>query len=116
VNTDNARRHTAKVTFDFMERNAMKRAPHPPYSPDLAPSGFYLFGHVQQFLRGDECADREACLHPMEDILRGMTKVMSEDVFVGWRERISQYGSAAGEYVEQIKFLHESHFSLLILS
>ncbi|UYV61995.1 hypothetical protein LAZ67_1007370 [Cordylochernes scorpioides] len=25
---------------------------HPPYSPDLAPSNYYLFGHLKRFLRG----------------------------------------------------------------
>jgi hypothetical protein len=25
----------------------MKQAPHPPYSPDLAPSDFFLFGYVK---------------------------------------------------------------------
>jgi hypothetical protein len=35
VHADKARPHAAKVTLDFMEGNAMKRATHPPYSPDL---------------------------------------------------------------------------------
>jgi histone-lysine N-methyltransferase SETMAR len=52
VHADDAHPHTANVTLDFMERNAMKRAPRPPYSPDLAPSNFCLFGHVKQLLRG----------------------------------------------------------------
>jgi hypothetical protein len=31
----------------------MKRAPHPPYSPDLAPCDFYLFGYVKDRLSSD---------------------------------------------------------------
>jgi hypothetical protein len=27
-------------------------APHPPYSPDLAPSNFFLFGYVKERLKG----------------------------------------------------------------
>jgi hypothetical protein len=57
VHAGNARPHTVKVTLDFMERNAMKRASHPPYSPDLAPPDFYVFGPVKQLLRGYEFAD-----------------------------------------------------------
>jgi hypothetical protein len=30
----------------------MKQAPHPLYSPDLAPSGFFLFGYVRGKLMG----------------------------------------------------------------
>jgi len=30
---------------------------HPPYSPDLAPSDFYLFRHLKQHLRGTRFFD-----------------------------------------------------------
>jgi hypothetical protein len=32
----------------------MKRAPHPPFSLDLAPPDFYLFGNVKTTLMGAE--------------------------------------------------------------
>jgi histone-lysine N-methyltransferase SETMAR len=44
IHADNARPHVAKLTEQFQEHNSMKRGPHPAYSPDLAPSDFYLFG------------------------------------------------------------------------
>ena len=34
-----------------LEELGIKRLPHPPYSPDLAPSDFFLFGHLKKFLR-----------------------------------------------------------------
>jgi histone-lysine N-methyltransferase SETMAR len=99
VCADNAHPYIAKVTLDFMERNAMKRALHPPYSPDLAQSDFHLFGHVKQPLRECEFADREAFLDAIEDILRSIEKVILKDVFLSWMERLRQCGRAAGEYV-----------------
>jgi hypothetical protein len=57
VHADHERPHTAKVILDLMELNAMKTVPHPPYSPDLALSDFYLFGHAEQLLRRYEFAD-----------------------------------------------------------
>jgi histone-lysine N-methyltransferase SETMAR len=74
MHADEAPPHTAKVTLDLMECNAMKRARHPPYSPDLVPSDFPLFGHIKQFLRGYEFADREGLLHAIENILGGIKK------------------------------------------
>jgi hypothetical protein len=100
VHADNARPQTAKVTLDFMERNAVKRAPHPQFWPDLALSDFCLFGDVRQFLRGYEFADREALFHAIEDSLRGIEKVTLEDVFLSWMNRPHQSGSAAGEHME----------------
>jgi histone-lysine N-methyltransferase SETMAR len=101
----NAPPHAEKVTLDFMERSAMKRVLHPPYSPDLTPPDFYLFGNIKQFLRGYEFADRETLLHAIDDILSGIEKVILEDVFLSWMERLCQCSSAAGEYVQCTTFL-----------
>jgi hypothetical protein len=49
---DDFRPDTAKVSTDYITRNGMKRALHPPYSPDLAPSDFFLFGCVKRKLMG----------------------------------------------------------------
>jgi histone-lysine N-methyltransferase SETMAR len=47
VHADNAHPHTAKLSTHYFNENRMKSAPHPPYSPDLAPSDFYIFGYVK---------------------------------------------------------------------
>jgi hypothetical protein len=40
------------MSRDYIGLNRMKQALHPPYSPDLAPSGFFLFGYVKGKLMG----------------------------------------------------------------
>ncbi|KAK6741955.1 hypothetical protein RB195_009686 [Necator americanus] len=35
--------------------------PQPPYRPDLAPSDYHLFKHLQDFLDGTKLASRESC-------------------------------------------------------
>jgi hypothetical protein len=40
VHMDNARPYIAKLSTQYFNENRMKSAPHPPYSPDLAPSDF----------------------------------------------------------------------------
>jgi hypothetical protein len=94
----------------------MKRVSHLPYLPDFAPSDFYLFGHVKQLLSGYEFADREVLLQVTEAIMRGIEKVILEDVFLSWMERLHQCGSAAEESVKETKFLHEYNFSALVSS
>jgi histone-lysine N-methyltransferase SETMAR len=37
--------------------------PHPPYSPDLAPSDFHLFGPLKDALRGTRFEDDESVIH-----------------------------------------------------
>ncbi len=48
---NNAAPHTAKVTKETLEALGFWVLPHPPYSPDLAPSDFHLFRSLRWFLR-----------------------------------------------------------------
>jgi hypothetical protein len=61
VDADHARPHKAAASQRFLVRNVMVKAANPPYSPDLAPSDFYLFGHVKGVLRGDSFELRSNC-------------------------------------------------------
>jgi hypothetical protein len=36
----------------YIEACGMVRAPHPPYSRDLAPSDFFLFSYFKSMLQG----------------------------------------------------------------
>jgi hypothetical protein len=60
-----------RITQRFLESNAMKRAPDPAYSPDLAPSDFYLFGYVKYLVAGQEFPDGEALLGAINTIFGG---------------------------------------------
>jgi hypothetical protein len=75
----------------------MKQTPHPLYSPDLAPSDFFLFGYVKRKLM-----DIALKLHlnflfdsgysggnPAEDIERS---------FLEWMERLQKCLQVDGEY------------------
>ena len=44
---DNARPHTALLTLKKIENVGWEVLPHPPYSPELAPSDYLLFGTVK---------------------------------------------------------------------
>jgi histone-lysine N-methyltransferase SETMAR len=52
VHADNARDHTAQKCRTLCEENGLRLPSHPPYSPDLAPSDFFLFGYVKEHLKG----------------------------------------------------------------
>jgi hypothetical protein len=75
---------------DFMEPNAMERAPHPPYSHGKAPSDFYFFRHVKHLLAGREFATHEDFPEAIDDILSGVGKEILERVFRTSMERLLQ--------------------------
>ena len=45
---DNARPHVAKPVKTYLEHIKWDVLPHAPYSPDLAPSGYYSFRSMQR--------------------------------------------------------------------
>jgi histone-lysine N-methyltransferase SETMAR len=48
----NARPHTAAHTAETLRKLKFDVMAHPPYSPDLAPSDYHLFGPLKEALRG----------------------------------------------------------------
>jgi [histone H3]-lysine36 N-dimethyltransferase SETMAR len=53
---DNARAHVAKETQQKLAILGWDAVPHPPYSPDIAPSDYHLFRHLKQHLAGKSFA------------------------------------------------------------
>jgi histone-lysine N-methyltransferase SETMAR len=74
VHPDNARSHTAKLLTQYFNENRTKSAPHPPYSPDLAPLDFYLFGYVKRCLACLSFEDADQLLAAVEGVLEGIEK------------------------------------------
>ena len=63
---DNARPHTAGITVQKLHDIGFTILPHPPYSPDLSPSDFYLFSPMKSAIRGknfDNVADTMVCIN-----------------------------------------------------
>jgi histone-lysine N-methyltransferase SETMAR len=70
AHVDNARYHTVKKVTKFLAGNGMKRAPHPPYSPDLAPWGFYLFEYIKGRLADASFKERDQLLPAIDAIFQ----------------------------------------------
>ena len=46
IHLDNSHVHTSKLSSEKYAEYGFKKAPHPAYSPDVAPCDFYLFGFI----------------------------------------------------------------------
>jgi hypothetical protein len=79
VHADSAQRHTAKMILRFTKPDAMKRDPHPPYSPYLTSFGFYLFGRINLWTdnpQSDCCCVFEQSLKRVITIMNTFRPVM----------------------------------------
>ncbi|GBP07494.1 Mariner Mos1 transposase [Eumeta japonica] len=54
---DNASVHTARVSRQALKDTGFSEIDHPPYSPDLAPSDYFLFSNLKKELRGRRFVD-----------------------------------------------------------
>ena len=67
---DNARVHTCKIAIDAVERNGYELIPHPAYSPDLAPSDYYLFPNLKKDIRGRHFQSNKEVVAAVEEWVR----------------------------------------------
>jgi hypothetical protein len=67
---DNARPHTAAHTINILQQLNRGVLEHPAHSPDLASSGFHLFGPLKNALRCRRFADDDGVKQAVHDWLR----------------------------------------------
>jgi histone-lysine N-methyltransferase SETMAR len=56
---DNAPAHTSRIVTAKLEELRFEVVPHAPYSPDLAPSDFFLFPNLKKWLGGRRFTSNE---------------------------------------------------------
>ena len=64
---DNARVHTCKIPMDAVERKGYELIPQPAYSPDLAPSDYFLFPNLEKDIRGRHFRSNEEVVAAVEE-------------------------------------------------
>jgi hypothetical protein len=73
--------------------------PQPPYSPDLATRGFYLFPTVKEKLEQIQLADKNQSLESLQMILSGLDHEELNDVFQAKVRRVQEVSEGNGGYV-----------------
>jgi hypothetical protein len=77
---------------------------HLPHSPDLAPSDFFLFGHVKHCLQGIAFPSSEELLAAIHEIVKAIPPPTLEDVFRNWMERLERVSQNNGDYYPEAKY------------
>ena len=74
---------------------------HPPYSPDLAPSDFYLFPKLKLFLAGQRFSPNQEAIAAVEGYFADLTKNHYRDGIMALKHRCNKCISLKGDYVKK---------------
>ena len=101
---DNATPHVSKKTKETLESLGILVIDHPPYSPDLSPCDFFLFGRLKRELRGRTFGQREALEKEVRRVChriiqRDEYKQAMESLLKRWRKCVAVHG----DYVEKVR-------------
>ncbi|EGI59173.1 Mariner Mos1 transposase [Acromyrmex echinatior] len=69
---DNAPSHTFLKAMVKLDQLRFKLVAHPPYSPDLAPSDYYLFSNLKRWLQGRRFTSNEEVIAETEAYFEGL--------------------------------------------
>ena len=76
---DNAKPHTSKITRQKLEEFGWEVLPHPPYSPDLAPSDYHLFRSLRNHLVKKQFDDQAQLKSDLENFFSSLSRKFFED-------------------------------------
>lgn len=96
LHIDNARPH---LVDNYLMKKEVIRLPQPPYSPDIAPSDFFLFGYLKMMLEGLAFTDPEECFIQVRRILTEINEETLQRVFDEWIGRLKMVIQREGDYL-----------------
>ena len=97
---DNAPVHSSKVAMQSVRDCGFELLPHPPYSPDLAPSDFFLFPKLKKELRGQRYDDDDELMLAVEGFCKGHDSAFYREGLEALPRRWTKCIESQGDYVE----------------
>ena len=95
---DNARPHVARDTQREIASYGWMVLPHPPYSPDIAPSDYHLFSALQRFLDGQTFSDEAELKSALTRFFKSQPPSFWEQGIDALPDRWQQVVDADGAY------------------
>ena len=89
--------------MDAVERNGYVVIPHPAYSPDLAPSDFFLFPNLKKDIRGLHFQSDEEVVTAVEEWVNGKDPDFFSSGLMALEHRWSKSITLEGNYIEKEK-------------
>ena len=97
---NSARPHVAIPVKNYLENSGWEVLPHPPYSPDLAPSDYHLFWSMQNALTGIGFTSEQGFKNWLDSFLAAKPVQFFWDVIHKLPERWEKVIASDGQYFE----------------
>jgi histone-lysine N-methyltransferase SETMAR len=101
VHCDNAAPHRSRETVSFLSLNNLIPLNHPPYSPDLSPADFFLFGDLKEHLKGHNFFSQEELEKEVNRYLGDIPREMLQKVFHDWIRCCEEVIGTGGDYIRR---------------
>lgn len=76
----------------------IERLPQPPYSPDICPNDFFLYGYIKNNLKGHRFKTRDELIQAVLEIIQKIEKSTWIAVYNQWMERLQKVIDNNGDY------------------
>jgi hypothetical protein len=97
---DNSMCHNGRKITDELENLKLDRVDHPPYSRDLIPCDFWLFGMLKQKVQ-------DRVFDTIEEILMAIRKIWSEMTF-------EDFQSVFFDWIQQVEYVIEHEWEYYV--
>lgn len=98
---DNARPHVSRQTQELLTNFDWTIVPHPPYSPDLAPSDYHLFPKLKEHLGGQRFSTDDEVKEEVTRFLKGLAAEFYNMGIEKLEHRLQKCLDRNGDYVEK---------------
>jgi hypothetical protein len=87
------------VVQTFLKRSGLQVLVHPPYSPDISPCDFFLFGVLKKWLTGRKFASVDDAKEQVRMFLTDLDPKKLKASIDAWPDRCSKVIARKGQYI-----------------
>lgn len=98
---DNAPAHSSRAVKALLREFRWQTLPHPPYSPDLAPSDFFLFPKLKEHLKGTRFTSLDEAKKQVISWCQRQPPEFYHEGIYRWKHRLQKCIDNNGAYVEK---------------
>ena len=98
IHMDNCKVHKGNLVQQKLNNLKLKSIPHPPYSPDISPCDFWLFGYLKKYLEDKEIKSEHQLKTQILTAWEHVTFEELHSVFLEWIKRLKWIIENNGEY------------------